>query len=232
MEIFSLAARYEGILANVKAAAKKVGRSPESVLLVGVTKNVGVDRMSEAFRLGVRDFGENRVQEWESKAAALATLSPTWHLIGHLQTNKVKRVVGAVRLIHSVDSTRLAEALDTEARAKDVVQPILLQVNTSGEPSKFGLAPAVVPETLRRIVEQLSHVKVCGLMTMAPFTDTPESTRPCFQRLRELRDESDSYLPADFRLEHLSMGMSRDYAVAVEEGATIIRVGSALFGPR
>jgi pyridoxal phosphate enzyme (YggS family) len=232
LEFFTLAARYEGILANSKSAAQVAGRSPESVKLVGVTKNVGADRLREAFGLGIHDFAENRVQEWDSKVEVLKDLSPRWHFIGHLQTNKVKRVVGEFVLIHSVDSWRLAEALDVEARAKGVVQAILLQVNTSGEPSKFGLAPAELEAMLLRITQELPGIKVNGLMTMAPYTEDPESVRPCFKRLRELRDESANYLPDNARLEHLSMGMSRDYAVAVEEGATLIRVGSGLFGPR
>ena len=232
MEIFSLAARYEGILANVNAATKKAGRSPESVLLLGVTKNVGTDRMAEAFRLGIRDFGENRVQEWETKVAQLAELSPRWHFIGHLQTNKVRQVVGNAVLVHSVDSWRLASAVDAQARSRDLVQGILVQVNTSGEPSKQGLSPAELPAVLRRIHQELPGVRLEGLMTMAPYTADPEETRPFFKRLRQLRDESNAHLPADRAMAHLSMGMSRDYAVAVEEGATIIRVGSALFGAR
>ncbi|MDB5098156.1 MAG: YggS family pyridoxal phosphate-dependent enzyme [Cyanobacteria bacterium RYN_339] len=232
MEIFSLAARYEGILASVKAAAQKSGRSPESVLILGVTKNVGADRMLEAYRLGIHAFGENRVQEWESKAAALASLAPRWHLIGHLQTNKAKRAVGAFALIHSVDSWKVAETLDREARAAGLVQSILLQVNTSGETSKYGLAPLELQPVLARVRRELPGIQVRGLMTMAPYADDPETVRPCFQRLRELRDESNKHLPVDQQLEHLSMGMSRDFAVAVEEGATIIRIGTGLFGAR
>lgn len=231
MEISSLAARYEGILATIEAATQKAGRSPESVTLVGVTKNVEVDRMQAAYRLGVHDFGENRVQEWVSKTAALANISPRWHLIGHLQTNKVKRVVGDFLLIHSVDSWRLAEALDEAAREKGLTQAILVQVNASGEPSKYGLPPDELPDVLVRITQELRNLRVEGLMTVAPYADDPESARPFFKRLRELRDNA-TYLPAGIRLEHLSMGMSRDYAVAVEEGATLVRVGSALFGPR
>jgi pyridoxal phosphate enzyme (YggS family) len=232
LEIFSLAARYEGILAKVKAAAEKSGRSTESVRLVAVTKNVGADRVSEAFRLGIHDFAENRVQEWVPKAEALKEHNPRWHFIGHLQTNKVKRVVGHVALIHSVDSWRLAEALNEEAVNQGIVQPVLVQVNTSGEPSKYGTTPDELRELLVGVARDLPGLKLSGLMTMAPYTEDPEKARPCFNKLRELRDKSTNYLPQGTRLEHLSMGMSGDYAVAVEEGATIIRIGSGLFGAR
>lgn len=201
-------------------------------MVLAVTKNVSADRMQEAYGLGMHAFGENRVQEWESKAAALASLAPRWHLIGHLQTNKVKRAVGAFELIHSVDSLRLAAALDEAARAASLVQAILLQVNTSGETSKYGLAPAELQPTLATVRRDFPGIKVAGLMTMAPYAEDPETVRPCFQRLRELRDESNKHLPADQQLEHLSMGMSRDFAVAVEEGATIVRIGTGLFGAR
>jgi len=226
LEISSLAARYEGILANVKDATKKSGRSPESVLLVGVTKNVAADRLAEAYHLGIQDFGENRVQEWLPKAATLEKLSPRWHFIGHLQSNKVKKVVGACVLVHSVDSWHLAHALDEEARSRGLVQPVLLQVNITGEATKHGIIPADVPAVLGRIQQDLPGVQVQGFMTMAPHANDPEAARPTFRYLRELRDATSPALP------HLSMGMSGDYTVAVEEGATLIRVGSALFGPR
>lgn len=208
---------------RVADSARKVGRSPESITLVAITKYVDVDRMAEAYDLGLRDFGESRVMDAVRKRDELSSLSLKWHFIGHLQTNKVKRVVGDF-LIHSVDSWKLAEALHREATARDLVQPILVQVNTSGEPSKYGFSPDETPTMVARIVRELPSLSLCGLMTMAPRSEDPEAVRPFFRRLRELRDAIGP------PLEHLSMGMSQDFPIAVEEGATLIRIGSALFG--
>jgi len=231
LEIFSLAARYEGILDRIKAAASLAGRSPEPIRLMAVTKTVDETLVSEAHHLGMRDFGESRVQEAVPKQAALSDLDARWHFIGHLQTNKVKRVVGTFSLIHSVDSYRLAEALSREATARDIVQPILVQVNIAGEARKHGLTPDETPTVLDRIVKELPGVTIQGLMMMAPYAADPEATRPYFKRLRQLRDQCVSHLADKWPLEILSMGMSQDYEVAVEEGATIIRIGSGLFGP-
>lgn len=208
---------------RVADAALKVGRSPESITLVAITKYVDVARMNEVYDLGVRDFGESRVQDAVRKLDELSSPSLRWHFIGHLQTNKVKRVVGDF-LIHSVDSWKLAEALHDEAAARGLVQPILVQVNTSGEPSKYGFTPDETPTVVERIVRELPSLSLRGLMTMAPKSDDPEVVRPFFRRLRELRDAIGP------PLEHLSMGMSQDFPIAVEEGATLIRIGSALFG--
>lgn len=208
----------------VADSARKVGRSPESITLVAITKYVDVDRMVEVYDLGHRDFGESRVQDAVRKRDELSRPSLSWHFIGHLQTNKVKRVVGDFLLIHSVDSWKLAEALHREAASRDLVQPILVQVNTSGEPSKYGFTPDETPTMVARIVRELPSLSLCGLMTMAPRREDPEAVRPFFRRLRELRDAIGP------PLEHLSMGMSQDYSIAVEEGATLIRIGSALFG--
>lgn len=231
MESSSLAFRYRRILETVAEAANRVGRSPESVSLVAITKTVDLARMNEAFALGVRDFGESRVQEALPKMAALPSPSLRWHFIGHLQTNKVKRVVGDFLLIHSVDSFKVAEALSREAEASGAVQPILLQINTSGELSKYGFSPEEAPGITERILRQLPGVRVRGFMTMAPHAEDPEEARPFFRRLRELRDALAAKWP-EASFPELSMGMSGDYAVAVEEGATLIRIGTALFGER
>lgn len=216
-------------MARVSDAARTAGRSPESIRLVAVTKYATTERMTEAYAAGIREFGENKLQDALPKLAALSHLAPRWHFIGHLQTNKVKRVVGPFGLIHSVDSWKLAEALSREAVAKGLVQPILIQVNTSGETSKYGMTPAEVPAVLGRIARELPGVVVQGLMTMAPHDSDPEVARPCFRKLRELRDACNEELPADARMEHLSMGMTQDFTVAIEEGATLIRIGSGLF---
>lgn len=197
--------------------------------LVAITKYVDVARMQEAYALGIRDFGESRIQEALPKRAVLSKPDLRWHFIGHLQTNKVKRVVEDFLLIHSVDSFKVAEALSREAAARGLVQPILVQVNTSEEPSKFGFSPETAPTEVWRIVRELPGVSVRGLMTMAPRVEDPEAARPYFRRLRELRDMLENQ--GLDGLEHLSMGMSHDFAVAVEEGSTLIRIGSALFGP-
>ena len=230
LESDSLATRYRHITERIAEACHKVGRSTESVRLVAVSKYVSVDVMAEAASLGILDFGESRLQEAFPKKAELNNPSVRWHFIGHLQTNKVKRVVGEFLLVHSVDSWKLAEALSREATQQGKVQPILIQVNTSGEPSKYGMTPNATPALIERIVSELPGVQVQGLMTMAPHAEDPETARPFFRRLRELRDDMAGRHGGS--LVHLSMGMSNDYAVAVEEGATIIRIGTGLFGAR
>jgi pyridoxal phosphate enzyme (YggS family) len=229
LENSSIADRFHRIMASVSDAAHRAGRSPESVRLVAVTKYATPDRMAEAHAAGIREFGENKVQDAVSKLAALAHLAPRWHFIGHLQTNKVKRVVGAFELIHSVDTWKLAEALSREAVARRLVQPVLIQVDTSGETSKYGMAPEEVPEAIGRIARELPGVEVQGLMTMAPHAAPEEVARSCFRELRELRDACNEGLPGNARMEHLSMGMTQDFTVAIEEGATLIRIGSGLF---
>ncbi len=216
-------------MARVSDAACRAGRSPESIRLVAVTKYVSTDKMVEAYAAGIREFGESKLQDALPKLTSLSHLAPRWHFIGHLQTNKVKRVVGAFELVHSVDSWKLAEALSREAAPRRLVQPILIQVNTSGETSKYGMTPEEVPAAIGRIARELPGVVVQGLMTMAPHAADPEVARPCFRKLRTLRDSINAELPLDARMEHLSMGMTQDFTVAIEEGATLIRIGSGLF---
>ena len=229
----TLAARLSAIDDRIADAARRAGRDPGDITRIVVTKFHPAQLVRDLRALGVTEVGENRQQELTAKRADLVDLDDVrWHFIGHLQTNKVRQVVGNAVLVHSVDSWRLASAVDAQARSRDLVQGILVQVNTSGEPSKQGLSPAELPAVLRRIHQELPGVRLEGLMTMAPYTADPEETRPFFKRLRQLRDESNAHLPADRAMAHLSMGMSRDYAVAVEEGATIIRIGTGLFGAR
>jgi pyridoxal phosphate enzyme (YggS family) len=197
--------------------------------LVAVTKHASPEAMRAVWALGVHRFGESKVQDALTKIAELAPLAPEWHFIGHLQTNKVKRVVGAFALVHSVDSWRLAEAIDEEAVSRGLVQPILVQVNTSGETSKYGVSPEEAPEVIGQMVRDLRGVEVRGLMTMAPRSEDPEDARWCFRRCRELQESLASSLPNGRRVNQLSMGMSQDFTVAVEEGATLIRIGSGLF---
>ena len=201
--------------------------------LVAVSKTVGPDEVRAAAEAGVTDFGENRPQELVRKVQALPDLTVRWHMIGHLQTNKVKATLAHAGLIHSVDSLKLALEIDRQARALGRTVPVLLEVNVAGEATKGGFAPPdVAPfldELAQRDGQQSLSIEVVGLMTMAPFTDDEAVQRGAFRGLAKLRDALAGRAGGFFRPEHLSMGMSNDYRVAVEEGATMIRVGSALF---
>lgn len=208
---------------RVRRAAERAGRSQETVTIVAVCKTFPSEAVAAAHAAGVRHFGENRVQEAEEKIPALTGLAPrpTWHMVGHLQTNKVKDAVALFDVIQSVDSVRLGEAI--ARRAGDRRVPVLLEVNVAGERSKFGLSPEAVggvAEALRA----LPNLDVAGLMTVAPLAEDPEAVRPVFRRLRELRDA--------LSLRELSMGMTDDFEIAIEEGATIVRIGRAIFGER
>ena len=222
----SIAVRYEAVRRQVADAADACGRDPSDVTIVAVTKTVGVEEVTAALAAGVRDFGENRVQEFLGKHGLFP--EARWHFIGTLQTNKVKDVVGKAHLIHSVDSMRLLSHIERRATERGVVQPVLLQVNISGEQAKHGLTVADLPDAIRE-ASQMDSVEVRGLMTMAPLARA-EDVRWVFRELREARDSLRATLPDRVELEHLSMGMSGDFRVAVEEGATIVRIGRALFG--
>ncbi|MDI6829918.1 MAG: YggS family pyridoxal phosphate-dependent enzyme [Actinomycetota bacterium] len=211
---------------RIAAAAERSGRDPGAIVLVAVSKNVPDDLVMEAAEAGQRVFGENRAQELTGRLERLGA-GLEWHFIGHLQRNKVNMVVGRVALIHSVDSERLLEAIHERARGIDVVQDVLLQVNVTGEASKFGLAEEEVAGLLEK-ARSLPNVRVRGLMTMAAFAEDPEEARPCFRRLRELRERLEGE-GGGAGLEILSMGMTQDFEVAVEEGANMLRVGTAIF---
>lgn len=214
---------------RIAAAARRAGRAPEEVTLIAVSKGVASETIREALAAGVAALGENRVQEMVAKRAAVGEAA-AWHFIGHLQTNKVRKLLrcGPVALIHSVDRLRLAETLDAEARRIGVVQPVLVELNVSGEAAKHGLAPGDLLPFLRCLAG-MPGLSVRGLMTMAPETADPEEARPVFRGLRELFREAAVAGISGIRMEHLSMGMSGDYEVAVEEGATLVRVGRAIF---
>ncbi|MNX87943.1 hypothetical protein D3C86_1198970 [compost metagenome] len=212
-------------------AAVEAGRTPDAVRLVAVTKSVPASRVREAYGLGVRTVGENRIQEAREKQAQLSDLTLEWHLIGHLQTNKVKQAVGHFSLIHSVDSPRLLEAIDAQARAQGIRQDILLQVNVALEGTKYGFAPDEVPAALEQALA-LPGVAVRGLMTIAPRATDPEAIRPVFRQLRELRDACQALAGDRADLVELSMGMSADFRIAVAEGATLVRIGTGIFGER
>ena len=214
---------------NITAACARARRDPAEVEIIAVTKTHGAEVVKEAWDAGLRIVGENKVQEAAWKKPASVT-GPMWHLIGHLQSNKVRHALELFDFIHSVDSVKLADRINLIADEMGVSPRILLEVNVSGEKSKSGMTPESVESTLRHIAEACPRVTVEGLMTMAPFSENPEDARPYFRRLRELRDGLEQKL--GMRLPRLSMGMSGDYEVAVEEGATWVRLGTVLFGER
>ncbi|GAC1451690.1 MAG: YggS family pyridoxal phosphate-dependent enzyme [Ktedonobacterales bacterium] len=225
-----LPARVRSVRARVAAAAQRAGRSADDVLIIAVTKTVDVELIRGVYELGLKTFGENRVQEARAKIGSLRLPLIRWELIGHLQTNKVARAVEFFDRIQSVDSVRLAEALEERAAQIDRVLPVLLEVNVAGEASKQGLALNEAVSAARAIAA-LPHLHVGGLMTVAPVVSEPEQARPVFRQLRELRDRLRVEAPqGDWR--HLSMGMTDDFEVAIEEGATLVRIGRALFGAR
>lgn len=222
----AVASRYEAVRRQVADAADVAGRSPADITIVAVTKTVGIEDIRSALSSGISEFGENRVQEFLGKYGLFPEAH--WHFIGSLQTNKVKDVVGRARLIHSVDSARLLEEIQHRAEQAGVVQRVLLQVNVSGEESKHGFECCDVRDVLVE-ASHMPNVAVRGLMTMAPL-GRPEDARWVFRELRELRDSLREMPLNGVELDELSMGMSNDFRVAVEEGSTIVRVGRAIFG--
>ncbi len=221
----SLESRIEAIELRLVAACQRGGRERAEVALICVSKKRTPEQITEAFGTGLALFGENRVQEGRIKIP-LCPGGATWHLIGHLQTNKVRQAVELFSMIHGVDSLRLLTAIDAAAGDAGRVVDVCLQVNVSGEGAKYGLAPSEV-ESVLVSAQSLFNVNVVGLMTMAPFSPEPEDARPHFCGLRELRDQL--RVATGFPLEELSMGMSGDFEVAIEEGATLVRIGSAIF---
>ena len=217
-----LAERLHAALARIARAAERSRRAPSDVTLVAVTKTVAPADIEQAFRLGVTHFGENRVQDAEQKLPSLAHLRPqsTWHMVGHLQTNKVRKALAIFDVVQSVDSLHLAQELSRRATRP---VPVLLEVNVAGEAAKFGFRPEELPQAAQAIA-RLPSLDLRGLMTVAPLVADAGDVRPVFQKLRELRDA--------LGLKELSMGMTDDFEVAVEEGATLVRIGRAIFGER
>ncbi len=218
---------------RIAGAAQRSGRRPEDVHLLAVTKTVSMDRIREAISSGQRLFGENYVQEAAQKLEFLGDLyhETTWHFIGHLQRNKAKLAVRLFDCIETVDNLNLARALDRHAKAAGKRLSVYVQVNVAQDPKKSGLSPEELPVFLTEAAE-LSGIDVCGLMTMPPWEPEPESLRPWFRALRDLRDEMNAGSGHSPGLRELSMGMSQDFETAIEEGATVVRIGTALFGRR
>lgn len=223
--------RINAVRARIAAAAHACGRDPAAVRLVAVSKTWPAGALAAAHEAGLADFGENYVQEAKDKIAALGHLPLTWHFIGHLQTNKARFAVRLFHLIHTLDSVRLARELDRHAGRVPKVQEVLIQVRLSAEETKSGALPEEVPALLREAAA-LPHLRVRGLMTLPPFFDDPERARPYFARLRELRDRLQEEAPSGVSLGELSMGMTGDFEAAIAEGATIVRIGTAIFGKR
>lgn len=226
----TIAARLDNVRRKIAAAAERVGRSPDEVMLVGAAKTFGVDRIKEAVEAGLRDIGENYVQELMQEYAAIGD-AVRWHMIGHLQRNKVKYIAPFCYMIHSLDSLRLAEEIDRRAQEHDRRIPVLIEVNIAGEDTKFGVEPDAVGD-LARAAGRLEGLDIQGLMAMPPYSDNPEDSRPHFRKMRALAEQLEAEQIPGVTMRHLSMGMSGDYEVAIEEGATIVRVGTALFGSR
>jgi PLP dependent protein len=236
-----------GVQERMEAACRRAGRRPEEVRLVAVTKTVAPESIREAYEAGLRHFGENRVQEAQAKRAALFDLPVTWHLIGHLQSNKAKVARDIFHWVHSVDSLRIAEKLDQVAQRPDdgtagaaanqseaverVRLPVLIEVNLGGEASKSGIEEPSALE-LASNIGRLHALDLCGLMLVPPYFEDAERSRPYFSRLRELAKMINSASLSGVRMDELSMGMSHDFEVAAEEGATLVRVGTAIFGSR
>lgn len=231
---FLIPENLEWVKSRIVQTAKKAGRSPDSVCLVAVSKTISLEKITEACEAGAELFGENRVQEALDKIDRLGQSTQRnveWHFIGHLQKNKVKQIIGRFGLIHSVDSTALAQVINEKSLAEGRITTVLIQVNVSGETSKFGMAPDELESALRTM-SKMPGVKVEGLMTIPPYAEDPEKSRGFFTQLRELRDKMAELGIGGIDLKELSMGMSNDFTVAIEEGATLVRVGSAIFGDR
>ena len=226
-----ISANIAAVQERIASACRRVGRQREEVTLVGVTKTFPAEMVREAVRAGVRDIGENYVQEALRKREEVTEPDVRWHLIGHLQSNKVKSVAEWVHLVHALESRSLAKELDARAAQAGRTIEALVEVNTTGESSKFGLPPDRVEEFVRSL-EEFSHIRIAGLMTIGPFLPDPEGSRPMFRMLRTLRDRLAQRPQPNLDLRHLSMGMTGDFEVAIEEGATLVRIGTAIFGTR
>lgn len=216
---------------RIALCCKRVGRDPADVTLVAVAKTFPAETVREVADAGVGDIGENYVQELQQKRAALGDGGIRWHFVGHLQSNKARVVAPFAHLIHAVDSAALARELDRRARDAGRVLDVLIEVNTTGEGSKFGVRPDSV-DALVRMLHLFPNVRIAGLMTIGPFLPDPEGSRPMFRLLRELRDSIAAVPQDNVAMRHLSMGMTGDFEVAIEEGATIVRIGTAIFGHR
>ena len=230
----TIAGNIAALRERIASAADRAGRNPNEITLMAVSKTHPPELIREAYDAGLRVFGENRVQEFSEKAAALADLEDAkWHLIGHLQSNKAAKAAELFHAVDSVDSVKLAEKLNSTAQELGKTVEVLIEINVGGEAAKSGLSPnSPELEDILTAAPRLDHLEFCGLMTIPPFTEDPEDARPYFRQLRELRDDIASRKLSTIRPDVLSMGMSHDFEVAIEEGSTCVRVGTAIFGQR
>lgn len=224
-------ANVNTIRRRIAGACARAGRTPDDVTLVAVSKTFPASTVRDAVRAGITDVGENYVQELLAKREQLAPEQIRWHFIGHLQSNKVRYIAPWITLIHAVDSLSIAREIDRRAAQAGRVIELLVEINTTGEETKFGIPPDTAVSFLRSL-EPFAHVRVAGLMTIGPFLPDPEGSRPMFRTLYHLREELRALGLANATMRHLSMGMTGDFEVAIEEGATLIRIGTAIFGSR
>ncbi len=218
---------------RIKKAAASVGRDPLGIKLVGAIKNIATELVVQALEAGLTDIGENRVQEAEARRPEIKAKFPdvTWHMIGHLQRNKVRQALDIFDIIQSVDSERLAREINERARAQNKKVPILIEINTSAEATKYGVPVETVLDLLK-IMSDFDNIRVSGLMTIGPLVDNPEKARPSFARLRELSEEIKKLNLPNVEMKYLSMGMTDDFEVAIQEGSNMLRIGRAIFGAR
>ena len=222
---------YRAVREKINEACKRVGRKPEEVTLIAVSKTKPLSDIEKLIKIDVIEFGENKPQELREKFDAVST-PVRFHQIGHLQTNKVKYIINKAVLIHSVDSIKLASVIEKEAEKRNIHVNVLIEVNYAGEDTKFGVSKEEVLPLVKEIAEKYRHINIRGLMTIAPFVDDPEENRPIFKGMHELLLDIKSQNIDNVDMSILSMGMTNDYEVAIEEGATMVRVGTAIFGER
>ncbi len=230
----SIAENIAGVQERIASAALRVGRDPQEITLMAVSKTVSANRVLQAYDAGIRVFGENRVQEFAGKVAAVRALQGAqWHMIGHLQSNKAGKAAELFNAIDSVDTLKLAEKLNAGAKKLEKKLAVLIEINVGGEEAKSGVVPESHElEEILQAAPQFDHLAVCGLMTIPPFADDPQRARGYFQKLRGLRDKIAAQQFPNVNMDVLSMGMSHDFEVAVEEGSTCVRVGTTIFGKR
>ncbi len=215
---------------NINNACKKINRNPEEINLIAVTKTIDTEQMNAALKMGIKIIGENKVQEIMEKYDKIE-YETQWHMIGHLQTNKVKYIIDKVDLIHSVDSIRLAKEIDKRAKKINKIIDILIQINVADEETKFGLSSNKIDNTIKEISD-LGNIRVQGLMAMVPYVEDPEVVRPYFKRMKKIYDSLKNSSFQKVNMNYLSMGMTNDYMVAIEEGSNMIRIGTGIFGER
>lgn len=227
----SIKENYDEILKRIDTTCKKIGRNPKDIKVIAVSKTVDSDRAREAIEAGIENLGENRVQELTKKYQELEDIDVKWHMIGHLQKNKVKYIIDKTELIHSVESLSLAEEINKRAGQNNLIANVLIELNIGEEESKFGIREDQVYDFIKSM-EVFENIKVMGLMTVAPFCENPEDVRWVFKKMKNIYDEVSTMNYKNTEMKYLSMGMTNDFEVAIEEGSNIIRIGTAIFGAR